>query len=796
MKKKLLWALAVIALVAAIPILYFGFVLLNARRGLPQLSGEFQVAGLDEAIEIVRDENGVPHVFAQTERDTFFAQGFLHAQDRLWQMAIARRAAAGRMAEWFGPAAVRADKVSRYNDRLGAARRHWRDFPAAERFAIEAYAAGVNAYLRSDLYRRPPELRILHVDPEPWRPEDCFLVYQTLYGTLQVYGAEPRQRRLSNLAAAHAPELLNSFSDDVPTIIEHDADISAPESPEKDRAYSDNWTVSGEHTKSGKPLMANDPQLPSTTPSFWYLIHLAIEGRDVIGGSHPGLPSVLVGRNDSLVWGVTNAPIDTFDIALLEVDPSNPLRYRRGPGHPWRDFNVRSERIGVRFGDPIEQRVRHTERGFAVEEEFLTTRFTTKGENTISEWQRVGLEEETSLAGLLRLNRSESVEEAVVAIAAFTGPTVNFSLADTSGDIGYVLAGRIPLRPVEHATTIDFAPRDGNDEWRMLPYEENPRVINPRSGRIVTANQRIVGDSFPHYLTDSWASPWRAKRIHELLDRTDEHTIESFLAMQGDTTSLPALALLPHLLGAKPAGAEDERLLTILADWNGSFELDQTEPTIFLTWTSILHRLIAADELAEQYGAPGALTSLLHRVLSGELEHWCDNTTTPRTETCASLLTASLAQTRATLEAAHGADPSTWSWRRAAPMRHPHAFDSLPLSGLGSMFSRVRGYPGGPETLFINGVAASESGTFTRSRYSSSYQAIYDLADFDSSLFMISGGQSGHFRSKWYDNLLEPWSRGERIRILTDREEIDANAVLALQPRDARHIAAKQHRQE
>ena len=652
-----------------------------------------------------------------------------------------------------------------------------------KRLLLEAYAAGVNAWLDSPAYRRPPEMVILHIQPERWRPEDAFLISRSLYDSLASYGLEATEAFLRGVGKhPSAVDMFSGFTDiSVPIIpAGDDGETTQRSQPFKDRAFSNSWLLSGEHTASGLPLLANDPQLPATLPNLWHLMHLSYEGDRVVGPAIPGLPGIPLGHNGHIAWGATNALVDVNDIALVQLDPDDPDRFRRGPDKPWQAFDIRSETIRVRFGGTVEQLVRQTPDGIVpLWEERPDTGFRDQP-GTEREGRLLGLDVDTSPAAFLRLNQARNVAEALDALAVFTGPPLNISIADVDGNIAYMMAGAIPLRPEAHARTIGLAPYDSNART-YLPYSENPRMVNPPHGRIVTANQRIIGDEYPHYLSDMYIAPHRAMRIHEMLDERDVHNPQSALAMQMDTLSPPARDLVPILLETEAANPEDAALMQLLAEWDYHFDLDSSGPLIFLTWGELLSRAILDDELGPLGRRARIGFDMLYRALNGEHPEWCNNINTPdRVETCEEHLSATLTETRELLESTHGSDPAQWTWGRQLHLEPHLGFAGLPL--LDRMFSRRLPRPGGLDTAFVSYPLTTDAPDFSNSFFSSSLQMIFDLSDLESSLFMISGGQSGHFRSPHYHDLTPAWTRGERLTISSDRNQIEIAAELRLRP--------------
>ena len=783
MKRILLGLLLLLVVIIGLPALYLGFTVWRAHGGLPAWDGELAVTGVDGPVEILRDANGVAHIHAASKRDAFFGQGFVHAQDRFWQMALTRQTVQGRMAEWLGGLMLTSDRFYRHLGGNRLAERLWAEFPEQERPLLEAYAAGVNAWLASPAYRRPPEMVLLHVHPEPWRPQDAFLIWRSVHMMLGSFGQEPSLARAQAWAAHPSVlDMLEGFTDTViPIIGSADGGTQLQRSqPNKDQAFSNSWVLSGAHTASGLPLLANDPQLASTLPNFWQLMQLSFDGQRLSGASLPGMAGMPVGHNGHIAWGATNAHIDVNDIALIELDTDQPGRYRRGPAEAWQTLKTREEPIRVRFGRNQVQSIRESAQGIVFVHSELPTVTYSEDPGIGTEYRSVGLDADTSPAAWLRLGVAESVSDALVALEIYTGPPLSLSIADVHGGIAYVAAGAIPRRPEAHARSIGLAPEDGNAR-SYLPFSENPKLIDPQHGRIVTANQRIIGDEYPHYLSDRYAAPDRALRIHELLDQREIHDRASFVAMQMDTLSPVARRIVPLLLATDPVDAADAVLLDRLAGWDYRFDLEAVGPLLFLSWGELLNRAILDDEMGPRVARTRAGFTIMERALNGERPEWCDDITTPdRVETCAEQLTRTLSETRRMLEAAHGPDPAGWTWDRQLHREEHLGMGGLPL--LDRLFSRRMPRPGGPESLFTNFVFTRDAPDFSRSFFNSSLQVVYDLADLDSSLFMMSGGQSGHFRSPHYHDLTPAWTRGERFTIPNDRNQVEVTADLRLRP--------------
>ncbi|MEM1174122.1 MAG: penicillin acylase family protein [Pseudomonadota bacterium] len=767
MRKFFLRSASALAVLVILIVAYVQVTLMRAEGGLPDWNGDITVDGVQANVVISRDEHGTPHISASSEADLYFAQGFVHAQDRFWQMAITRQTVQVRLSEWLGSMALDGDRLQRMFNWQQVAEDSYAAMSGEERRLLDAYASGVNAWLDSEHYRRPPEMRILHIHPERWTSTDSFIVANSLFLILATTGAESTdaQHRLADLSTDMYDMLSGNTFEAPPIIMSADDEaVRQPSMPVKESTYSNNWTVTGEHTVSGLPLMANDPQLAVSLPNTWQLQAHHLDGTLRAGGTLPGIPGITVGHNGAVAWGITNAVVDAIDLAYLESHPDNPTLYRRGPTRDWESYIERDELIKVRFGADHTETVRHTPKG-RIWPDGVPSR-------SLGSLPGVRLEIRSvfhdapgkSVAAFMSLNQAESVESAIDAIRDATALALNFSFADVQGDIGYVVSGSIAARDVSHATTVGFYPEDDN-EWELLDFAANPKVINPPAGRIVSANQQIIGDAYPHYLSTLWATPYRAWRIHELLDETPKHDVDSFLDMQTDSLSPVARNITPLLLDTEPAGAADALLIEMLAGWDYRFTLDTPAAVVWTTWVTELRNGIFGDKIDGVYPFDyGGLYLPLLQALGGQTPEWCDNTTTDRVEDCDTLLSQSLTKTRLSLEERYGVQSSKWRWGDVGQFRHAHiGFDALPV--LGSRFSRLSPIKGGPESMFTNGLSPDEAPSFSTTFFTSSYQGIYDLADLGQSLFMTSGGTSGHFRSSHYDDLTERWLTGDRIKL-------------------------------
>jgi penicillin amidase len=787
--KKFFVSLGVVALAVVVLLpTYLGSVIWRVNSAEPEWAGQVTVPGLRAPVRVLRNEHGVPHIHAQNELDLAFAQGFVHAQDRFGTMALERQTLQGRLSEWLGPLGVRTDTYMRSVDVVSGAERALAELPESTRAFLEAYSDGVNAWLSSDAYRTPPELIALHVNPEPWEPVHTLTRIRLLMLITARDGDELLRARLQRSDASDDIErvFLRNRWPVFPVIDEPDGGtIPQPTAAHKTGAFSNSWVLSGDHTASGKPLLANDPHLPSVMPGYFAIHRLAGGEIAAAGASMPGIPGLITGHNGAVAWSITASVVDSVDFSLLEVDREDPGRFRRGPEAPWERFERRTETLQVRFGDPVELEVLSTPTGTVWPDALLGEPFPDEG---ILERRHASLEVlDLSMVTIYRMLTTKSVEESRDAFSLMPGPTINVSMADTSGTIGYVKVGRIWQRPEARATAIDHAPADSN-EAVLLDYTENPQVINPASGRIVSGNQRAVGDAYPHYLTSIWAPPDRAMRIHELLDEYERHDRESYLAMQRDVLSPVARRLVPAMLerletGSRPLSQDDEALLTTLREWDYRFEPETVAPTIFLTWLAAANQRILLDELGGVSVTGPFLQFDYHStamVLREGPEAWCDERASPEEETCADTLANALAATRARLTEQLGPTPDDWRWGKASETEFRHPLGRLPL--VGKVFSPVERVTGGPEALFNYYPELTSAPFFDYALTLPQYQAIYDLSDLDASLFMGVGGTTGYPGSDYYRNLFDDWRKGERMTLPSSAEDVDVRFELVLEP--------------
>jgi penicillin amidase len=766
---------------------------LYLRQSLPQAQGELELTGLSAPVEVLRDGQGIPHIYASTIEDAQFALGFVHAQDRLWQMEMDRRIAAGRLAEILGPAALEVDRLFRTLGVHRVAAENFSRYDEGSRRLLEAYSRGVNAFLATRPVL-PPEFWILGVRPEPWTPVDSIAWLKMMAWDL---GGNWRSELLRLSLAQRLPlaamrEFLPPYPGDAPLPLPDLKRLYGPLEREPIQVSalqtaegigSNSWVVSGARTTSGKPLLANDPHLGLTAPSVWYLAHLHAPGLEVIGGTLPGVPGVIVGRTDRIAWGFTNTGPDVQDLYLEKLEPSGGYATPEGvrrfavveevikvKGQKDEPLTVRISRHGPLISDAWQRALDATPRGYAL----------------AFQWTALA-EDDLTLQASLKLSQARDWASFVAIGRNLHAPQQNVVYADVDGNIGFIAPGRVPMRkPANDLHGLAPAPGwDAKYDWAgFIPYEELPRSFNPPGGMIVTANQKIVPPGYRHFITSEWEPPYRAERIGALLEGQRKHDAASFARIQSDVAATALRGLLPHLLQAAPRSERGREALRRLAAWDGTMDAARPEPLIAMAWWRELAREMYADELGELFRYYWSTRAVFMAAALANGSAWCDDVRTAAVESCDQLVSQSLEKALADLERRYGADLSRWRWGDAHAAHHRHR----PLSRsrwLAPIFDIAVPVGGGPYTVNVGAMDFSDDAEPYATHHAPSLRAIYDLADPEASVFIQSAGQSGNVLSANYRSLAKPWAEGRYLPMRTQRSRIEADGAqrLVLRPR-------------
>ncbi len=767
---------------------------LYLRQSLPKTEGELQLAGLSGPVEILRDAYGIPHIYARSIEDANFALGFVHAQDRLWQMEMNRRIGAGRLAEVLGPAALEADRFMRTLGARRTAEANLRNYDAATKSVLAAYAAGVNAFLAGGPVL-PPEFWLLRVSPEAWAPLDSVTWTKMMAWDLGGNWRDEllRMRLSRTLPVARIQEFLPPYPGDPPAGLPDLKELYGKmerqtrelaegfgiggDMPGDGALGSNNWVVGGARSASGKPLLANDPHLGLAAPPVWYFAHLNAPGIDVIGATLPGVPGIVLGRNERIAWAFTNTGPDVQDLYIEKIDAAGNYLTPDGP----RPFTVFAETIKVKGAADEQLKVRVSRHGPVISDVVRAALDAVpRGHALALAWTALA-EDDPSMQAGLKIARAADWAGFLEAARDLHAPQQNALYADVDGNIGFIAAGRVPVRkPANDLKGLAPAPGwDARYDWAgFIPFSELPHAYNPAGAAIVTANQKIVPPGYQHHISFDWQPPYRANRIQQLLDAERKHTVRSFARMQGDVVSLAARELLPALLKTMPRSGEAGRALKMLAAWDGTMAAGRAEPLILAAWWRELARALYADELGESFLRNwGPRAVFVANVLAGRngQARWCDNVHTKAVETCDELLSGSLEKALSDLRLRYGTDVARWNWGEAHVALHAHRpFSRLALA----RFFDIR-VPSGGDGYTVN---VGRSDFFEEvepfaNRHAPSLRAIYDLADPQASLFIHSGGQSGNPLSSHYRAFSAAWARGDYIPMLTDRHRLEAAGV-------------------
>ncbi len=760
----------------------------------PKLDGTVAVPGSGAQIEIVRDAYGVPHIFAATPNDAYFGLGFVHAQDRLFQMEQQRRLAQGRLSELMGASTLRFDKFFRLLNLTGFAEQNLSGLNDGTRQALDAYAAGVNAYLATNRGATSPELTLLVADhPEPWRATDTIAWLKVMALHLSGNWREEilRARLIDTIGEERTEEFFPPHPPDAPIIIDEALRTSSLSPAPWQHALldllprtlngSNNWVVDGSMTASGMPLLANDPHLGLAAPAIWYMAHLEAPGLSVVGATLPGIPAVIVGHNNKAAWGVTNTRPDTQDLFIERIDPDDAGRYLTPDGSA--EFIERDETIAVRLGGDETVTIRETRHGPVISDIYgeETEGTAEDGEVIALAWTMLSADDR-SIQSALAAHSVGSWEESVAAVRDYRGPQQSIVYADTTGRIGLYAPAVVPIRRNGQGL-VPVPGWTGEYDWiGEIPFDDLPHVVDPPRHYIATANEKIVGDDYLYFLAASWQPGYRSQRIRDLLEERDDHDVASFAAIQLDNRSLMAIDFLPFALDAEPQTEAGRSLRDTLAGWQGDMEPGLVQPLIFSAWYRELTRLIYESDLDENFtNAWWHRPTFTHAVLEGSLAHWCDNPTTEAVETCDELAGQAFDLAAEFLTGRYGSDIEAWSWGQSHEASFGHRLlQYFPVvSGL-----TERRLPVGGDRFTVNTgsyIFNSDDAVFT-SVHGASMRAIFDLDDLDNSRYMWAPGQSGHIFSPYYDNMLVRWRDNDMVTIPARRDLIDVAHTLVLEP--------------
>ena len=724
---------------------------------LPRTEGRIFVRGVSAPVRISRDRDGVPLIEAANDADAAFGLGFVHAQDRLFQMELMRRLGAGRLAEVFGAPAVPVDRLMRVLGlyRAAAAETAYLS-PALDR-ALDAYAAGVNAYLGSHQGALPPEFALLRFRPQPWRPADS-LVWGKLIA-LQLGGDWREELLRARMARSISPADMSLLFPGYPADALTTLSLLRPvyRALPLSRLYaalgaavgpthaSNSWVVDGKHSASGKPLVANDPHLPLGAPDIWYLARLRTPEREIAGATVAGVPFVVIGHNDRVAWGFTTTGADIEDLFVEKLDPADGRRYLTPDGS--RPFETRAERILVRGAAPIELSVRTTRHGPVISDALPPG--TAAPGHVLSLAATFLVAKDKSAQALWGIDRAGDWAGFRAALEDFVGPPQNIVYADSGGTIGFIAPGLIPLRRGA-ASALPAPGWTGAADWTgFIPFDALPSATNPSSGRFIAANNRIVPRNYPYFIGRGWDLPNRAERIAALLDEAPLQSPRASTAIEADTYSLMAARLVPLMTRIAPANPAARAAISRLEHWDFRMDRERVAPLLFTAWLREFARAVLFGHFGDAVRDYWGLRPRVMEEVLTKHRDWCKGG-------CAALLAAALDKAIGELQARFGPDMASWRWGRA----HVAVFDNPVLRRVALLRGWLRpkiATAGGYDTLDRGPSTIENNGAPFEQRFGAGLRIVTDLAAPRAARMIVVPGQSGNPLSRHFDDLLRRW---------------------------------------
>jgi len=740
-----------------------------ARRPLPKQKGSIAFDGLEGPVRVRRDRWGVPHIEAQGAADLWFAEGFCHGQDRLWQLDFYRRVVCGRVAEMAGEEGLPIDRLMRTLGIRRTAEREAATLDPELLVLLERFCEGVNA-AAADARAMPFEMQLLRLPWKPWRPVDILSL-----GKLLAFGLSTNWERellRADMVRALGPELAARLDTTYPAdnpvvtqeawsgeglpIVEQIDAVRRSIGLAAEASGSNNWAVSGVHSATGTPLIAGDPHLPPSMPGIWYQVGLTLGDRFVRGASLPGMPGCYMGQNNDVCWTFTNVMADVQDLFVERIEGDRYLFEDE-----WLPLEVVREEIPVKGRDaPEALDVRITHHGPIVNAALGAD----EAEPLALRWQT--LDQATAFRGMFELHDISSGPELVAKLAEHTSPASNLVWADRHGSIGYKLIGRLPLRR-GGCPDLPKPGWTGEFEWEgTIPYEEMPEAVDPESGFLVTANNRIVGDAYPHHITSEWLDGFRAKRIEQLLRASDAHDIEGFEAMQSDNLSLPGIEAARRLGRLTPKGQRELSAIERLRSWDGRLDPDSIAGTIYQAFLLRLAREVARAaigdrDLCERWldradnGFTPHVTSPW-RWHSHLMDLWEEGDEELIGRAWDDLVLEALSGALDDLGDRFGPDPGGWRWGHVHEMEFPH-----PLGAVNPLLRRLlnRSLKAGGAQETVSQIAYDPNDPY-KAVWAPSWRMVADPAAPERSRWQMFTGQSGHPASPHYDDLQQDWLEG------------------------------------
>jgi penicillin amidase len=806
-----------------------------ARSSFPRTSGEVKLSGLNFPVDIYRDSYGIPNIYAQTTHDLFFTQGYVHAQDRFWQMDFWRHIGSGRLSEMFGKDQLDTDTFLRTMGWARVVQQELDTLPAEELAILQAYADGVNAYLADHkgaaLSLEYTVLKLLTpgYSPEPWLPLNTLTWAKAMAWDLSSQGAPEIEHAIlsKTLSTEQIAELFPPYPSDHPDVVPNFSISSTPSGltsqstgfqsladlypafesiaasienlalvmgPSSSEIGSNNWVISGNRTSTGKPFLANDMHLSEQMPSIWYEIglHCTPKGPNcpynVVGFSFAGAPGVIVGHNDRIAWGFTNVGPDVFDLYVEKINPDNPNQYE--VNGQWVDMFLAHETIQVAGSSTVELTVRTTRHGPIIGDNSNST-FTEQDKwgvdlpaNYAISMSWTALEPANIYKAVLGLDSAQNWDEFRKAAAFFTVPAQNMVFADIDGNIGYQTPGNIPIRPPGQSGNYPVPGWTDEYEWQgYIPFDQLPNAYNPAEGFITSANNAVVGSSYPYIITMDWDYGFRAARIVQLIETAPGPIDASYIQkMHGDDYNASAAYMVPLLM---QLSLQDEHLIEVrdmLTGWDYQNQMDLAAPALYNTfWRAVLARTFH-DQLPQDYWPEGesAWFEIMRRLVQTPDSTWWDDKNTSAFEKRDDVLTLAFSDAITELEQILGKDTSRWTWGELHTVTfHNQSLGTSGIAPLEAIFNRGPYHTSGGNSI-VNATGWNAAETDPMKAYQVNWlpseRLIVDLSNIPASLSVITTGESGHTFHRNYADQVNLWRNIQYHPMLWEQQQVEAAA--------------------
>ena len=765
-----------------------------SRASLPKIDGQTFLKGLRDDVEIIRDEHGIAHIYANNINDLLFGQGFVHAQDRLFQMELNRKVARGTLSEIIGKKALDSDRIARTMGYERVAKQDWELFGKDEQQLIIDYCNGINAYIKSSDFKLPVEFKLLKHRPEPWEPMDVASFSRLLISLLTWgwYDEIIRAKLIEAVGAEAAMELDNTYPKENPVTLPKGIEFNMLDISGKFQAMqgpympqisgSNAWTVSGSRTKTGKPFLCNDPHLTLKNPNIWYMNHLHCPELHASGVTAPSLPMVQIGHNEKIGWGITLSYTDIEDVFVEKFTDETCTTYMHDG--KLRETNIIEEKIFIK-----DEKMPHIEKVYETVHGTLISDVTGHSSMKLTLCS-MAYKPGTATKGWFLLNKAKNWNDFTDAVKHITAPGLNIVYADTDSNIGYYNSGKVPIRDKETAS-VPQAGWTAEHDWKgFVPFEEMPHALNPEKGYVITANHKIEPDDFPYFLGDIYMNGYRANRLEKMLLRKEKAEPKDFNEMQMDFYCTPGKQFASHFKDIKMDNAELQRYVDMLLAWDGVLHPEKIEGSLYKVgklmvvkklYGSAVHDKKLVDELLGRgfhtiFGPVNSFlghnTPTLLRILEDKDSFWLQSAGGKE-----KLLKDGFKSAIDWLKLNYGTKYQKWKWGDLHAIVFPHALSAQPP--LDKVFD-IGPFPigGDTDTPFQTFIMAAEG--YGGELSAPSYRQIIDFSDFDKSTVVMPLGNSGNMASPFYKNQLRDWFEGNSYPMCWTRAKVEQHKKYSL----------------